>query len=224
MAAASVAITETFPAPEMTLHMKLASKSSTSMIPHPPTMAKPRGKLRIDPQRALEPARKKLSTVEAQRIMAVLQDTIRRTQLLTALPHVLQNLERYKIVLGSDLCQMLEGHRVIIQSFEELKTNAEKLLEKEKRSESPKSNAGSAAEEQDLEGKIHNFVFDSSLYCKSLCPYCTSVYLIETERRTIGKGNGCFIKLLGHWLIRLKWSSSPDSGHCYKYNDEFSVF
>ena len=136
--AASQAMIETLPAPEATLHMKLQTKSSTSMAPHPPSMPKPRGKLRIDPQRALEPARKKLSTVEAQRIMAVLHDSIRRTELLTALPYILENVDRYKIVLGSDLCNLLESHKVIIQTFEELKVNAEKLLEQGQRSPTPK--------------------------------------------------------------------------------------
>ena len=60
--------------------------------------------------------------------MAVLYDSIRRTELLTALPYILENVDRYKIVLGSDLCNMLESHKVIIQTFEELKEEAEKLL------------------------------------------------------------------------------------------------
>ena len=136
--AASKAMTETLPAPEATLHMKLQTKHSPTMAPYPPSMPKPRGKLRIDPQRALEPARKKLSTVEGQRIMAVLYDSIRRTELLTALPYILENVERYKIVLGSDLCNLLESHKVIIQTFEELKVEAEKLLERGQRSPTPK--------------------------------------------------------------------------------------
>lgn len=135
--AATQVMTETLPAPEATLHMKLQVKSTGAMAPHPPMMAKPRGRLRIDPQRALEPARKKLSTVEAQRIMAVLHDSIRRTELVTALPYILENLDRYKIVLGSDLCNLLESHNVIIQTFEELKANAEKLLEREQRGQTP---------------------------------------------------------------------------------------
>ena len=148
--AVSQAVTDTLPAPEATLHMKLQNKSSSSMTPHPPAMPKPRGKLRIDPQRALEPARKKLSTVEAQRIMAVLHDSIRRTQLLTALPYILENIDRYKIVLGSDLCNLLEAHKVIVQTFEELKANAEKLLEQGQRSPTP--NGETDVDEQYGEG------------------------------------------------------------------------
>ena len=155
--AASQTVTETLPAPEATLYMKLSTKSSTNMAPHPPMMAKQRGILRMDPKRALEPARKKLTTVEAQRIMAVLHDSIRRTELLTALPHILENLERYKIVLGSDLCNLLEGHKVIIHTFEELKGNAEKLLEREQRSQTPAGDADiseSCGQKDEIEGEV----------------------------------------------------------------------
>lgn len=106
-----------------------AGKSAMPMAPHPPSMMKPRGRFRIDPQRALEPTRKKLNTVEAQRIMAALQDSIRRIELLTALPYLLDNVDRYKIALGSELCGLLESHKVIIETFEELKLNAERLLQ-----------------------------------------------------------------------------------------------
>ena len=122
-------MTETMPTAEVTLQMKLQNKSS--LMPQPPSMPKPKTKMRLDPQRALEPARKKLSTVEAQRIMAVLCDAIRRTELLTALPYILENIDRFSTMLGADLTQNLRDHNVLMSSFNELKESAEKLMDKE---------------------------------------------------------------------------------------------
>lgn len=128
---ASVSATEvvTF-APMETLQLKLQVKQP-GMTPHPPNHPKPKGKLRLDPERALEPARKKLSTLESQRIMAVLVDSIRKTELVTILPYIIDNLDRFKITLGSDLVKLLEEHRVILQSFDDLKNETDRLLRKE---------------------------------------------------------------------------------------------
>jgi len=122
-------MTETLPEP--TMHMKLQNRAAMMGNPHPPSMPKPNAKLRIDPQRALEPARKKLSTVEAQRIMAVLCDSIRRTELLTALPYVLENIDRFSTMLGADLTSNLKEHNVLMSSFNELKDKARELMEQE---------------------------------------------------------------------------------------------
>ncbi len=119
--------------PQETLQMKLTTKPASNVTPHPPSMPKMKNHLRLDPQRALEPARKKLSTVEAQRVMAVLLESIRRTDLVSILPYLLENLDRFTVLLGSDLVQMLKDHQVMIQSFEELRSTAERLLEKERK-------------------------------------------------------------------------------------------
>ena len=134
--------------------MKLQPKDSKILQPHPPLGAKPKTRIKLDPSRALEPARKKLSTLEAQRIMAVLVETIKRTELVTALPdYILTNLDRFRVMLGSDLVHLLEDHRVMIQSFEELKAEAERLLQKEQ-AQSPVSdddNDDIEEEEADVE-------------------------------------------------------------------------
>jgi len=126
-------MTESMPNAESTVHMKLG----TGYAPNAPMGAKPKMKLRLDPQRALEPARKKLSTVEAQRIMAVLCDSIRRIELLTLLPFILENTDRFGTMLGSDLTQQLKDHAVLLSSFNELKQSAEIFMEREAREASP---------------------------------------------------------------------------------------
>lgn len=126
--AATIAETVTSTVPHMeTMHLKLQTKSSVSMQPHPPTNTKPKRKMLIDPQRALEPARKKLSTLESQRIMAVLVDTIRKIEIVSSLPYILENLDRFRVTLGSELVKLLEDHKVIIGSFDELKNEADRL-------------------------------------------------------------------------------------------------
>jgi hypothetical protein len=126
-------VTETV-APMETMHMKLQNKANAGLTAKPPNGPKPMtkaGRLRLDPLRALEPARKKLSTLEAQRIMAVLLDSIRKSEIVTCLPYILKNLDRFRVSLGSDLTRMLEEHQVIINSFEELQAQATTLRNKE---------------------------------------------------------------------------------------------
>ena len=49
--------------------------------------------IKIDYTRALEPARKKLTTLETQRIIAVLDNSIKQTEIITAIPSTLNNIE-----------------------------------------------------------------------------------------------------------------------------------
>lgn len=63
-----------------------------------------------DPLKVLEPERKKLTSLESQRIMAVLEDTIRRIEISTILPFVVENLSRFSIVLGAELTHLLREH------------------------------------------------------------------------------------------------------------------
>ena len=128
------AVTETMQsAPMDTVHLKLQTKQK--LTPQPPNEAKPKGKLRLDPLRALEPARKKLTTLESQRIMAVLVDSIKRSEVVTILPYIVSHLDRFSVSLGTDLVKMLQDHRVIIQSFEDIKAEAGRLLERQKKRE-----------------------------------------------------------------------------------------
>ena len=98
--------------------------------PKPPSPSmKPKAKLRLDPHRALEPARKKLSTVEAQRIMAVLTDCIKKIEITSAVPDLSSDPGRFSVSIGSELVSMLEDHKVIIDSYEDLKTSSQRQTE-----------------------------------------------------------------------------------------------
>lgn len=94
---------------------------SSRLTPRSPEM-----RVRIDPQRALQPARKKLSTIEAQRVMGVLSATIRRAELATALPRLAAAQRRsggddWNVALGADLARLVETCGVVMDSHRELR-------------------------------------------------------------------------------------------------------
>jgi len=76
---------------------------------------------RVDQQR-IQPARKKLATLEAQRVMAVLTTAIRRVELASVLPQlVAERREDLGIGFGVELTRRLEEHGVLLQSLDELR-------------------------------------------------------------------------------------------------------
>ena len=147
-------VTETVQLGQMeTVHMKLKTTSS-GFAPKPPAGGKQQ-RLKLDPLRALEPAKKKLSTLESQRIMAVLVESIKKVELVTAMPFILENLDRFNVSLGSELVKLLQDHRVIIDSFQDLKNEASRLLEKERSQASEaEQDEGEEEEEKDEEEEL----------------------------------------------------------------------
>ena len=103
-----------------------------NVTPHPPNSQRfGKTRLRIDPQRALEPARKKLTSLEAQRIMAVINESVKRLELISVLPSIIENIEQYQIPLGTDLVKLLQNHQAVISSFNELKETVEKFISRD---------------------------------------------------------------------------------------------
>ncbi|KAL8599979.1 hypothetical protein ACOMHN_038978 [Nucella lapillus] len=86
--------------------------------------------LRLDPTRALEPVRKKLTSIEAQRVKSVFDDTIRRVQIVTLLPYIIQDLERFSVSLGSELVELLKRHSVIISSYDDITQELDSQLKR----------------------------------------------------------------------------------------------
>lgn len=116
---------------EPTLQMRLS-------VPEPPQgkggliSNKLRNRLKLDPSRALEPARKKIATIEAQRVMSVFEDTIARSELVTLLPFIIENLDRFRIMLGIELAELIEHHGTILDSYEEIKSTLDRQMKHEK--------------------------------------------------------------------------------------------
>jgi hypothetical protein len=86
--------------------------------------------VRLDAQRALEPARKKLTTLEAQRVVAVYDDTIRKVEMVILLPYLLQSIDRWRVSLGSEIVELLIRHGVIISSYTEIRHEVDKEMER----------------------------------------------------------------------------------------------
>jgi len=116
-------------ATEPTLQMKL-------QIAQPPQKnrgilnAKLKNRLRLDPSRAPEPSRKKIATIEAQRVMSVFEDTILKSEIVTLLPFIINSIDRFSISLGSELTQLIDHHAVILGSYEDIKLTLDKQMKR----------------------------------------------------------------------------------------------
>lgn len=86
--------------------------------------------IKLDPTRALEPARKKLSAIESQRVMAVFEDTIRRVEIVTALPYIISNIDRFRVSLGAELSNLINQHIRIQDSYQGIRDQLDQLLYK----------------------------------------------------------------------------------------------
>ena len=90
-----------------------ATASVASSFDHLHPRAKEKQTIKVkenDPLKVLDPARKKLTSVEAQRVLAVLDETIRRVEVVSLLPHITENIERFSVILGTDLVQAMVEH------------------------------------------------------------------------------------------------------------------
>ncbi|XP_053556525.1 dynein regulatory complex protein 10 [Bombina bombina] len=66
---------------------------------------------KVSNMKMLEPGRKKLSSLETQRIVAVLDETIKKLQLVSLFQHAADSLERFSVVFGSELTGALREHK-----------------------------------------------------------------------------------------------------------------
>ncbi|XP_053324814.1 dynein regulatory complex protein 10 isoform X2 [Spea bombifrons] len=67
--------------------------------------------VKIDSMKVLEPGRKKLTSIETQRIIAVLDETIKKLELVTLFQHAANNLDRFSVVFGSELTGAIREHQ-----------------------------------------------------------------------------------------------------------------
>lgn len=96
--------------------------------PHPPHLRKSG----LDPCKVLEPKRKTLQSLEAERIMTVFQDAVKRMEITTALPYVLESLPRFSVILGQELLGHMENHLRLQNAFKGITAELDRLLEQEK--------------------------------------------------------------------------------------------
>lgn len=99
--------------------------------PQPPYVRKPG----FDPCKILDPKRKTLPSLHAERIMTVFQEAVKRMEITTALPYVLDSLPRFSVVLGQELVNHMEKHLRLQNAFKEIICEQNRLLEKETQSD-----------------------------------------------------------------------------------------
>lgn len=94
------------------------ASSFEQLLPKAKEKQKDKAKDASDPLKVLDPVRKKLTSVEAQRVIAVVDDSIKRLELVSLLPYIVENLNRFSVILGSDLVQVLEEHDRLQSSYQ----------------------------------------------------------------------------------------------------------
>ena len=70
-----------------------------------------------DLARILEPAMKKLATVESQRVLSVVDECNKKMQVLSSIPVFIKQPSRYSVSLGSDIMKQLEDHRQLTSEY-----------------------------------------------------------------------------------------------------------
>ena len=86
----------------------------------------------LDPCKVLEPKRKTLQSLEAERIMTVFQDAVKRMEITTVLPSVLKSLPRFSVILGQELFAHMEGHLRLQKMYKDITAELDTILEQEK--------------------------------------------------------------------------------------------
>lgn len=78
-----------------------------------------------DPLRILAPGQKKLSTIESQRVLAVMEEAIKRMKNAMLIPIFATSLERYSVSLGAELVEMLMEYGQLTGEYNRLYSELE---------------------------------------------------------------------------------------------------
>ncbi|KAJ8044121.1 Dynein regulatory complex protein 10 [Holothuria leucospilota] len=127
--------------------------------PQPPQRYKPVHKprppkqpqIKTDPLSILDPGRKKLTTVESQRVLAVLDESIKKIEVVSLLQYAVQNIDKYRNVMGDEMLTALQEHgnlqnnlRDTFLKLKEYREAKQKAAEEEaRRREEEEENTGS---------------------------------------------------------------------------------
>lgn len=108
----------------------------------------------IDSMKMLEPGRKKLSSIETQRVVAVLDETIKKLELVSLFHHAIENVNRYSVLFGSELTGALREHKRLqdnMQRHLQRMKSAEDVLEK-----TEKADVNVGALRQGIQSSVRN--------------------------------------------------------------------
>ena len=73
-----------------------------------------------DPLRILAPAQKKLSTIESQRVLGVIDETMKRLEGVSTLSQLVGSIDRLSVSLGSELVLLLEEYKSLVAQYNAL--------------------------------------------------------------------------------------------------------
>lgn len=76
-----------------------------------------------DPLRILAPAQKKLTTIESQRVLGVVDETMKRLEGVLLLPVLLESLDRFSVSLGSELVSLLIEYSRLMEEYNTLEAS-----------------------------------------------------------------------------------------------------
>lgn len=60
--------------------------------------------------KSLEPGRRKLTSVESQRVISVIDDCSRKIEIVTLLPFIVENLDRFSVLLGAEIVHLVQQY------------------------------------------------------------------------------------------------------------------
>lgn len=73
-----------------------------------------------DPLRILAPGQKKLTTIESQRVLAVMDEVMKKLDNVMTIPVLISSLERYSVSLGAELVEMLKEYGRLASEYNRL--------------------------------------------------------------------------------------------------------
>lgn len=100
-----------------------------------------------DPLRILAPGQKKLSTIESQRVLAVMEEAIKRLDGAMLIPGLINSLDRYSVSLGAELAGMLKDYDRLIKEYNTI------YVELDLQGKAPDLNEAASAEDLELENE-----------------------------------------------------------------------
>lgn len=80
-------------------------------------------------KKLIDTSKKKLSSLDSQRILSVLDDAILKTEIATLFPYIIENLQRYSVMLGGNLCSLLKEYDIVSGLFTKSLSNLRKLTQ-----------------------------------------------------------------------------------------------
>ena len=78
-----------------------------------------------DPLRILAPGQKKLTTIESQRVLAVMEEAIKRVEGATVIPILANSLERFSVSLGTEMVKQLKEYTHLTSEYTRIYTDLE---------------------------------------------------------------------------------------------------